>query len=176
MVGACVRIRFDSRADRRRFRMERPPYSLEQGFKARRRGIAAGNCGLHRAAILVAEDHDEFRVTVGNRIFDARQLERPRDISRDTNDEELIERAIKNQLGRDATVGTRQDRDRRILMIGGMLPQIGEMVERYRSADVRAIAFYERLPQLVAALRRGRNGEQQEQEPIAQQTPHRLSI
>ena len=61
-------------------------------------------------------------------------------------------------------------------MIGGMLPQIGEMVERYRSADVRAIAFYERLPQLVAALRRGRNGEQQEQEPIAQQTPHRLSI
>ena len=145
---------------------------MHEDCEAGRRRLAWLHRCFHRSAILVAEDDDEFRVAVGDRVFDARQFEISRYVSRHANHEELIERAIENQLGRNAAVGARQNRDGRILMIGRMVAQVAEMIECDLSRDVCAIAVHERLPERVGVLRDGRRRETQSQQNVT----HRRSI
>src|SRR5438132_7896631 len=51
------------------------PNSPHEDAEARRWRFAGRHGGLHRTATVVAENHDQFRVAVRDREFDARQFE-----------------------------------------------------------------------------------------------------
>jgi hypothetical protein len=71
--------------------------------------------GFHRAASLMAQDHEERRVQVGARILHAAHNLRRNHVSGDSNDEQLAEIGIENQFGWYARIATAENGRERLL-------------------------------------------------------------
>jgi hypothetical protein len=181
--GARARIRFDSTTNRRGIgtpmieAYERLADALDKRDKTRTAGIGRIERGANGAALLVTEDHDQLCVTVRNGVFDAGQIKRPGDVACHPNDEELVDGTVEDELRRNAAVGARQDGDRRVLMVRGVVPLLREIVEFQVSGDERAVSFHERIPEDVGTLReRRKSAEQKHDDQITALVSHSLSI
>ena len=81
---------------------------------------------LHRAAAFVSEHHEQLRLEVRARVLEAAPDFRRHNVARHTNDEQVAEFRIENQLRRHPRVAAAEDGRKRALA----LDEIGEHLRR----------------------------------------------
>jgi hypothetical protein len=107
---------------------------------------AAGQGRLHGAALLVAQDHDEGRAQVHDRVLDQAEHDGVGDVAGDAEHEELAHALVEDQLGPGARVGAGQDQGEGPLALGRLGPVPGVVVAARPARREAGVAVLEALP------------------------------